>query len=257
MAAISTVSRGVFPLVGAFAAALALAGCNESVSPGRHFRPATERADRPLGLQPPPRGGGRDADGRRALRRCKASSWPISTPTRPRNDVALTDSAGARYLARGYISAFLVEGGARLTYVWDIYDRTNHRAQRLNDEIALRGAAADPWSLVDSARARGARRAQRQRTGRLSLQHAGSPRRRQANRRRDGAKRQRRGQGRRRAGRRPPDAPAGRPCPTRRAAIERPSDRILTKSRQATACRIVHCSPPAKTPAKSVQAEAE
>ena len=67
------------------------------------------------------------------------------------HDVALTDSASARYLARGYISAFPVDGGAQLTYVWDIYDRTNHRAQRLNDEIALKGAAADPWSLVDGA----------------------------------------------------------------------------------------------------------
>jgi hypothetical protein len=66
-------------------------------------------------------------------------------------DVALTDSASARYLARGYLSAFPVDGGAKLTTVWDIYDRTNHRAQRLNDEIALKGAAADPWSLVDGA----------------------------------------------------------------------------------------------------------
>jgi hypothetical protein len=67
------------------------------------------------------------------------------------DDVALTDSASARYLARGYISAFPVDGGAKLTYVWDIYDRANHRAQRLNDEIALKGSAADPWSLVDAA----------------------------------------------------------------------------------------------------------
>jgi hypothetical protein len=67
------------------------------------------------------------------------------------HDVALTDTASARYLARGYISAFPVDGGAKLTYVWDIYDRTNHRAQRLNDEVALKGAAADPWSLVDGA----------------------------------------------------------------------------------------------------------
>jgi hypothetical protein len=66
-------------------------------------------------------------------------------------DVALTDQASARYLARGYLSAFPVEGGARLTYVWDIYDRTAHRAQRLNDEVALKGAAPDPWSMVDAA----------------------------------------------------------------------------------------------------------
>jgi hypothetical protein len=68
-----------------------------------------------------------------------------------RDDVTLTNSASARYLARGYISAFPVDGGAKLTYVWDIYDRANHRAQRLNDEIALKGVAADPWSLVDGA----------------------------------------------------------------------------------------------------------
>ena len=43
-------------------------------------------------------------------------------------DVALTDQASARYLARGYISAYPVDGGARLTYVLDIYDRTAHRA---------------------------------------------------------------------------------------------------------------------------------
>jgi hypothetical protein len=66
-------------------------------------------------------------------------------------DVALTDQASARYLARGYLSAFPVDGGARLTYVWDIYDRTAHRAQRLNDEVALKGAAPDPWSMVDAA----------------------------------------------------------------------------------------------------------
>jgi hypothetical protein len=64
-------------------------------------------------------------------------------------DVALTDSASARYVAKGYISAYPVDGGARLAFVWDIYDRANKHAQRLNDEIALKGAALDPWSLVD------------------------------------------------------------------------------------------------------------
>lgn len=68
-----------------------------------------------------------------------------------KQEVALTDSAGARYLARGYISAYPDNGGARLTYVWDIYDNKAHRAQRLNDEIAIKGASPDPWSLVDAA----------------------------------------------------------------------------------------------------------
>jgi hypothetical protein len=68
-----------------------------------------------------------------------------------RKEVALTEGAGARYLARGYISAYPDNGGARLTYVWDIYDSKAHRAQRLNDEIAIKGASPDPWSLVDAA----------------------------------------------------------------------------------------------------------
>lgn len=68
-----------------------------------------------------------------------------------KQEVALSDSAGARYLARGYISAYPDNGGARLTYVWDIYDSKAHRAQRLNDEIAIKGASPDPWSLVDAA----------------------------------------------------------------------------------------------------------
>jgi len=68
-----------------------------------------------------------------------------------RQEVALTDASDARYLARGYLSAFPDAGGARLTYVWDIYDSKAHRAQRINDEIAVKGGSADPWSLVDAA----------------------------------------------------------------------------------------------------------
>lgn len=68
-----------------------------------------------------------------------------------KQDIALTDTAGARYLARGYLSAYPTDGGARLTYVWDIYDNKAHRAQRLNDEVAIKGASPDPWSLVDAA----------------------------------------------------------------------------------------------------------
>lgn len=150
MAAISTVSRGVFPLAGAFAAALALAGCNESVSPAAVSAPQQSALIVPSGYSPRPAAV--------AVTQMEGAPSPLQSQfmayfnaDAAKNDVALTDPAAAHYLARGYISAFLVEGGARLTYVWDIYDRTNHRAQRLNDEIALRGAAADPWALVDSA----------------------------------------------------------------------------------------------------------
>ena len=81
----------------------------------------------------------------------KSQFLALFTANAAKQEVSLTGAAGARYLARGYLSAYPEDGGARLTYVWDIYDNKAHRAQRLNDEIALKGASADPWALVDAA----------------------------------------------------------------------------------------------------------
>jgi hypothetical protein len=151
MAAKRAILRGVLPLTGAFGAALALSGCNEHISPAASAPSVQSSAQIvPSGYSPRPAAV--------SVTKMEGAPTPLQSQfmayfnaDATRDDVALTDSAGARYLARGYISAFLVDGGARLTYVWDIYDRANHRAQRLNDEIAIKGAAADPWALVDSA----------------------------------------------------------------------------------------------------------
>jgi hypothetical protein len=131
--------------------AFALSGCAESAAPrSASVDPDATASIRPSGFSPRPatlavtQMEGPPA----ALQGQFMAQFKTDVAQR---DVSLTNATAARYLARGYISAFPVEGGAKLTYVWDIYDRSNHRAQRLNDEIALRGAAADPWSLVDNA----------------------------------------------------------------------------------------------------------
>ena len=125
-----------------------LSGCNESL-PSAQIETAAPQ-QRASGLSPRPAA--------LAVTQMEGAPQPLQNQFMAlfnadvvKEDVTLTDTASARYLARGYISAFPVDGGARLTYVWDVYDRTNHRAQRLNDEIALTGAAPDPWSLVDTA----------------------------------------------------------------------------------------------------------
>lgn len=147
MSTIAALFRGFVPFAGL---AVALSGCNDRVSPAAISSPAPSAQIAPSGYSPHPA----------AVAVTQMEGAPTSLQNQfmayfnadaAKQDVALTDSAGARYLCRGYISAFLVDGGARLTYVWDIYDRANHRAQRLNDEVPLKGAAADPWSLVDSA----------------------------------------------------------------------------------------------------------
>ncbi len=156
MALKQAVSRDFFRiasgLASCFGLALALSGCSETAvqGPVASSVQAVSNVIRPSGFSPRPATlavtqteGAPDA--------LQSQYMALFNADVAARDVALTDQAGARYLARGYISAFPVDGGARLTYVWDIYDRTNHRAQRLNDEIALKGSAPDPWSLVDGA----------------------------------------------------------------------------------------------------------
>ncbi len=149
MAGFTAVFRGVIPLAGAFAAALLLAGCNEQASPRISAASADGAEIAPSGYSPRP--------ATLAVTALQGAPSPFQNQfmayfdaDAARQDVVLTNSAGAHYLAKGYLSAFLVDGGARLTYVWDIYDRDNHRAQRLNNEIAIPGAADDPWRLVGS-----------------------------------------------------------------------------------------------------------
>ncbi len=129
--------------------ALALSGCADTSGPAPGTL-AQANSIRPSGASPHPAA--------LAVTQMEGAPSPLQNQFMAlfnadviQQDVALTDQNSARYLARGYISAFPVDGGAKLTYVWDIYDRTNHRAQRLNDEIALKGSAANPWSLVDGA----------------------------------------------------------------------------------------------------------
>jgi hypothetical protein len=149
MAALSALFRGFMPFSAAIAA-LALSGCNEHVSPAASTSPAPGAQIVASGYSPRPAAIAiTQMEG--APAQLQSQFMAYFNAAAGQQDVALTDSAAARYLVRGYISAFPVDGGARLTCVWDIYDRTNHRAQRLNDEIALRGAAPDPWTLVDSA----------------------------------------------------------------------------------------------------------
>jgi hypothetical protein len=66
-------------------------------------------------------------------------------------DLALVDSAKARYLVRGYLSASPTEDGAEIEYVWDVFAADKQRVQRLNDVIAVKGAGDDPWALAGEA----------------------------------------------------------------------------------------------------------
>ncbi len=65
--------------------------------------------------------------------------------------IVVVAPAKARYLARGYVTASLIEGGAEVDIVWDVFTPDKKRAQRLSDAIAIRGSGDDAWAMIDDA----------------------------------------------------------------------------------------------------------
>ena len=63
-------------------------------------------------------------------------------------DVALSKPEAAQYRLRGYLTASPTQGGTRLAYVLDVYDRQGRRVQRLTDEAGLK-PDANPWDALD------------------------------------------------------------------------------------------------------------
>ncbi|MFM9943157.1 MAG: hypothetical protein ACKVP7_27120 [Hyphomicrobiaceae bacterium] len=70
-----------------------------------------------------------------------------------RNIELVDGKAKARFRIKGYLSAESVEDGKiELSFVWDVFDATRQRAQRLTGAtIAKKATGADPWSGVDQA----------------------------------------------------------------------------------------------------------
>lgn len=57
----------------------------------------------------------------------------------------------ARFRVRGYLTAQPTEDGlTALAFVWDVYDETKKRAQRVQGEsLGRRGGSTDPWAGID------------------------------------------------------------------------------------------------------------
>jgi hypothetical protein len=57
--------------------------------------------------------------------------------------------ADPRYRLRGYVSASSTDdGNTTLALVWDVYDASKRRAQRVSTSTIAKGQAGDPWSLI-------------------------------------------------------------------------------------------------------------
>ncbi|MBY0611803.1 MAG: hypothetical protein K2P80_06430 [Beijerinckiaceae bacterium] len=69
-----------------------------------------------------------------------------------RREIALVQgSETPRYKLKGYLSAYDVEGGTALAWVWDMYDTSERRAKRVDGAQLVKRNSPEPWSVVDDA----------------------------------------------------------------------------------------------------------
>jgi hypothetical protein len=135
---------------GALAAALLLAGCVETVA---DFAPKTE-AHAQFTRRPDVSLAGASVafvsvDGPPAA--ISASFSQIMAREATAHDIVVADAKSARYLVRGYLSAYATTDGAAVEYVWDVFNKDRQRTQRVNDVLEVKGDGADPWRIVGEA----------------------------------------------------------------------------------------------------------
>jgi hypothetical protein len=64
--------------------------------------------------------------------------------------IALVPGSGSpRYTLKGYLAASPGAGGSTVTWVWDVFDGTRQRAQRLEGAETVSGN--DAWQVIDDA----------------------------------------------------------------------------------------------------------
>jgi hypothetical protein len=66
-------------------------------------------------------------------------------------EIVIADARKAKYLVRGYLSAYATTDGAAVEYVWDVFTHDKQRAQRVNDVLEVKGAGDDPWTIAEPA----------------------------------------------------------------------------------------------------------
>jgi hypothetical protein len=73
-------------------------------------------------------------------------------------DIVTAAADAATYRVRGYVAAASAPGGAKLSYVWDVFDRSGRRARRIADELPVPAGSEPSEAREEKALAELARR---------------------------------------------------------------------------------------------------
>ncbi|KFC74629.1 Hypothetical protein precursor [Bosea sp. LC85] len=120
--------------------ALALAGCQETTSTAA--RPRVDAPGVPVSVQ--------SISGAPDQVTTNFASL-LGEAAAERKMEIVAGNAPARFRVRGYLTAQPTEDGqTALAFVWDVYDESKKRAQRVQGEsLGRRGGGGDPWSSID------------------------------------------------------------------------------------------------------------
>lgn len=64
-------------------------------------------------------------------------------------NLTLATANSANYLVRGYVKAAPQGPETTVSLVLDVFDSHRQHTQRIEDQVTIKAAAADPWSVVD------------------------------------------------------------------------------------------------------------
>ncbi len=121
---------------------LALAGCNESGPLGQTGLVRASASAAPVALaslEGPP------------TEMTARFAGALSSQAQARDIVIVPSTSAPRFKLNGYLTAYQSEGGTAVAWVWDVFDNTSHRAQRLTGTELVKASASDPWTAIDDA----------------------------------------------------------------------------------------------------------
>lgn len=76
----------------------------------------------------------------------------LNDEAQQRRLAVLSREASSAYRVRGYLAAKVANGETTISWVWDVFDRDEQRAIRINgDEHVKKSGKTDPWTAADEA----------------------------------------------------------------------------------------------------------
>jgi hypothetical protein len=73
----------------------------------------------------------------------------VATQASARRIDLVSGESAPRYRLKGYLTAYPTENGeTALAFVWDVFDSSKKRAQRVSTTTMARGQSTDPWQQI-------------------------------------------------------------------------------------------------------------